>query len=223
MNSNFSQQSKDDLLRSLLPLLANRGMARKWATSAEPYSDLARECLTLANYTLTREAFRSYLQANPIIQTTVGMLLSHMAMAASVRWQDTPLQVQPLAKRGWHINRWLPTFLVIDGPLGRFLKAPDSPLNALLRKEHTSYPTLAQARDAFNHEIFRLVRNGVGHWSFEWLEDGNTPHISMIDWESGQSTVTVTLLEAEALHIVSFAVIEALDMGIFSRVNPKGG
>jgi hypothetical protein len=45
----------------------------------------------------------------------------------------------------------------------------------------------------------------------------------MMDWETGKITATISLLEAEPLHLVSFSVIEALDREIFARVNPRGG
>jgi len=156
-------QEKDKLLAKLLPLLANRGMVRVWAQSNAPYSNLADECHAIMSDHGNRETFRAYLQSNPLVHATVETLLSHLAMTASTKWQDTPQLVHALSRRGWHIARWLPTFLIVDGPLGRFLKASDSPLNKLLRTQHASYPCLAQARDAFNHELFRQVRNGVGH------------------------------------------------------------
>jgi hypothetical protein len=221
MHQELSASQKDELLRGLLQLLRNRGIARRWAALQEPASTLMQECRTVASDAASREEFRCYLQANPVIQLTVETLLSHLAMTANVRWQDIRGAAQPLARRGWHIARWLPTFLVIDGPLGRFLRTADSPLNSLLRRDYAKYPVLAQARDAFNHDLFRQVRNGVGHWSFRWEEAADGPWLVMMDWESGQSTVTITLLEAEALHLVSFSVIEALDVAVFSEVNPR--
>jgi hypothetical protein len=221
MHKEINQVGKDVLLRELLKTLANRGIARKWAQSSQPYSELLLECRTLVSDPSCQKDFRAYLQTNPIIQQTVETLLSHYAMAANVKWQDVPDHVQPLARIGWHIGRWLPTFLIIDGPLGRFLRAQDSPLNMLLKSEHGKFPTLAQARDVFNNDLFRNVRNGVGHWSFLWEENHNGPFLIIVNWESGETTVTITLMEAEALHLVSFSVIEALDHEIFSFVNPR--
>jgi hypothetical protein len=221
MDRQLEQTQKNKLLRKLLPFLAARGVARNWATSQQPFSDLLEECHTLASDNTSLETLRTYLQTNPIIQQTVETLLSHLAMAANVKWQDVPTLVQPLARRGWHIGRWLPTFLIVDGPLGRFIKNPDSPLNLILRKEYANYPTLAQVRDIFNHELFRLVRNGVGHWSFLWEEQSSDPHLVMIDWESGKPTTTISLLEGEALHLVAFSVIEALDREVMSYANPR--
>ena len=151
----YSQFEKDELLRDLLKLLAGRGIAKKWSTSQQPYSDLVQECRTLISNPDSQAKFSTYLRANPIIQETVETMLATSAMAANVRWQDIAMPIQPLARRGWHINRWLPTFLLISGPLGLFLKGEDSPLKTVLRDNYAKYPTLAQARDVFNHDIFR--------------------------------------------------------------------
>ncbi|MEM8808893.1 MAG: hypothetical protein AAGF01_22975 [Cyanobacteria bacterium P01_G01_bin.38] len=133
MAENNSSSSKDEALRDLLKPLANRGIAKKWATSQQPYSDLLKECQILMNDSSCQEKFSIYLKANPIVQETVETMFATFAMATNVKWRDIPMPVQMLARRGWHINRWLPTFLIIDGPLGHFLKKRDSPLNTLLR------------------------------------------------------------------------------------------
>lgn len=189
-------RTRDDetLLRQLLNVLAARGIAKKWA-----------------------------LSQNPIIQDTVETLISNMAMTANTNWQSMPEVVRYVARRGWHVSRWLPTFLIIDGPLGRFLKSSASPLNSLLKTEYQKYPTLAQVRDVFTHELFRKVRNGFGHRAFRWEDrrvDGSSV-ITMLDWETGNPTITISLLEAEALHFVSFTTISELNERLFVRVNPN--
>jgi hypothetical protein len=105
-------------------------------------------------------------------------------------------------------------------PLGRFLRAADSPLNILLRTQHTALPVLAQARDLFNHDLFRRVRNGIGHWSFTFEHLGAAENLVCFDWESGQRTAEVSILEAEALHFASFSIIECLDHELFNHANP---
>lgn len=209
------------LLRQLLAVLAARGLVRTWASSATPFSDLERDCRSIRADFQDRAGFASYLRANPVIQETVGTLLAHLAITANTRWQDVPAVQRPLARPGSRLARWLPTFLIIDGPLGRVLRDADSPLNAVLRSRHQSLPALAQARDLFNDDFFRLVRNGFGHWSFAWRETSNGPVIEIIDWKTGAITTNVTLLEAEALHVASFSVIEALDREVFARANPQ--
>jgi len=169
---------------------------------------------------IIRVTIRSYLQANPIIQETVETMLSHLAMASNTKWQNTPIEVRSVARRGWHINRWLPTFLIIDGPLGRVLLDMDSPMNKILKEKYETYPTLAQARDAFAHELFRQVRNGVGHWSICWEEQQGEEKIRIVDWKTGNTVTSITLFEGEALHLLAFSVIEVLDQEVFRKVNP---
>jgi len=75
------------------------------------------------------------IKSAPIIQDNFETLLSYLAMSANAKWQDTPTPavVRSLAQRGWYLGRWLPTFLIIDGQLGRFLKDYKSPLNSTLK------------------------------------------------------------------------------------------
>lgn len=221
MIQEWSQTQKDSLLRKLLQHLSARGIAGKWATSEKPYSDIQRECRALMGNQDFVKDISGYLKLNPIIQQTVETLLAHLAMASGVRWQDVAPVLQPLAKRGWYLGRWVPTFLVVDGPLGRVLKTPESPINSVLRKESNHYPMLCQVRDLFNTDFFRQVRNGVGHWSFLWDDKDSNPQIVVIDWQDGKQTTTISLMEGEALHLAAFSVIEVLDLEIFSRANPR--
>ena len=118
-------------------------------------------------------------------------MLAQLAMAAGVRWQDTKGDLQPLAYRGWHIGRWIPTFLLIDGPLGKLLRDTNSPIaqmlseDARLKPQARLYPPLCSARDVFNCELFRMVRNGFAHWSFCWSGQGGEAMITIVDWKTG--------------------------------------
>jgi hypothetical protein len=127
---------RDLELRQRLGFLSLRGMVRRWAAAETPYRDLERDCATLrADAALLRE-FTDYLQANPLIRNAVESFLAHMSVASLARCQDIQMPAQLYAWRGVWIGRWLPAFLVIDGPLGRFLRAQTSPLNVLLRRNH---------------------------------------------------------------------------------------
>jgi hypothetical protein len=216
-----SNSQKDQLLRKMLRVLAARGIAQAWAEMPRPRSTLVAECKQIASDQNASQRLRVYLSANPIVQETVETLLAHLAMTANVRWQDTPTLVQPLSRRGWHISRWLPTFLIIDGPLGRVLTAASSPLFDLLRSNSTTFPAICQARDTFNNDLFRRVRNGVGHWSFLWADTQGSQELVMVDEKSNSRKTKISLLEAEALHLVAFSVIEVLDRELFSVANPR--
>lgn len=223
MTTASAESERNTLLAQMLQVLRGRGLTRKWAESQTPYSDLLQECELITSSDLLLREFGGYLRANPVIQFSVDSLLAHLSSAAFARWQDVPMPAQLFARRGWHLGRWLPTFLVIDAPLARFLRDPESPLNALLRGSYMTYPTLAQARDVFGHDLYRRLRNGIGHWSFAWEHNGGGERLVCFDWQSGERTVDVSLLEAEGLHLVSFSTIECLDYGIFRRANPQYG
>lgn len=211
----FSPEQKNELLRDLLQQLSTRGIARRWAALKDPRTALVLEFQELRSDLSFMKSLASYLDENPIIIQTVETLLAQLAMAANSKWQETPVVVQPLSRRGWHISRWLPTFLIIDGPLGRVFSAGASPLNQCLKQEHSRFPVLCETRDAFNHELFRLVRNGIGHWAFVWKDQDGAPQIDMVDWSTGRVTASISLLEAEALHFLAFSVIESLDNELF--------
>lgn len=222
MNAELSQSEKNSLLKQMLQHLAARGVVNKWALSQQPQSDIETECQELMGNQDFVNDITAYLDANPIIQQTVETLLAHMAMAAGTRWQNVAPVLQPLARRGWYLGRWLPTFLIVDGPLGRVIRNSDSPLNKILRQEYSRYPILTQVRDILNTDLFRWVRNGVGHWSFLWNDDDPAnPSIVMVDWQTGKPLTTISLLEGEALHLVVFSVVDTFDHEIFSRINPR--
>lgn len=202
----------------MLSVLGARGIADRWSQERFPYSALESECRSLRSRTAFLDGFLSYLSQNPIIRQTVETLLAQLAMIANTKWQNTPSVVQPLSRRGWHIGRWLPTFLIIDGPLGRLFKDENSPLRLVLQSNYAEFPILSQARDIFNHDAFRLIRNGVGHWAFTWEDGDSGSVIHIFEQRSSTPTMTVTLMEAEAFHLVSFSTIEVLDHEL---LNPR--
>jgi hypothetical protein len=217
------ENKRDDPGAILYPLLATRGIAPTWATSADPVTGVRSECQALAaDHTFIAE-LSTFLNANPIIASSCESMLAQLALAAGVRWQDTAPILQPLSRRGWHIGRWLPTFLLISGPLGYLLCGRASPLNKRLRGRNTGLPLLSEARDAFNHNTFRQLRNGFGHWSFEWNDQASPSEIRVVDWETGRETVTLSLLECEALHFLTVTVVREIDGELIKRAAVANG
>ena len=194
-------------------------------TRTDPLDDLAAECDAIASNGQLAEELGKYLDGNPIIEESLDTLLAQLAMVAGARWQDVAEVLRPLARRGWHIGRWLPTFLLVDGPLGRLLRDSASPLNRYLRTQHVACPMLAEARDALSSDFFRRVRNGFAHWSFHWTDDAaaKTSWITIINWETGREEERLTLLDAEALHLFAFTVIETLDKKLLRRIRAEVG
>ena len=210
--------------RQLLERLERRGVALAWCEQVHPLQKIHQERTSLLSDHRKREAIAKYLSANPIIKESLESMLAQLAMAAGVRWQETKADLQPLAYRGWHIGRWLPTFLLIDGPLGKLLRDTNSPiaqilkLDARIKQEARSYSLLCSARDAFNCELFRVVRNGFAHWSFHWSGSGRDAVITIIDWKTGVRQEKLSLLEAEALHWLTTEVIYALDACVLRKI-----
>ncbi|WP_181376314.1 hypothetical protein [Novimethylophilus kurashikiensis] len=141
-----------------------------------------------------------------------------MAFSAGVKWEQAQPSLHVLARRGQHLARWLPTFLLLDGPLGRLLKQAPSPLAAVLKSTYSSFPLLASARDAFNTDLFRKVRNGFAHWSFVWQEREGSVQIQVFHFETGTLEAEISVLEGEALHYLSATVIESLDKELLRKV-----
>lgn len=207
----------------LFGLLAARGIAKGWASHPSPRQALAEECRQLvADGAFCRE-LSDYLAANAVIGQSIETVLAQLAFSAGVESAPTNPLLQELAHRGRHLSRWLPTFLLIDGPLGRLLRQKPSPLAARLSVAYSRSPLLASARDAFNDNLFRKVRNGFAHWSFIWRNVGTTAQIAVFHYESGKQEAEVSLLEAEAMHYLSASVIHTLDEEILRKVTRPAG
>lgn len=209
---------RDATIIHLLPHLANCGFASAWVDDTAPVSKLVSECSELVKNVEWNRTLGAYLRSRPIIRLSVETLLAQMAFSDGSRWQDTAPVLHPLSRRGWHISRWLPTFLLVEGPLARFVRDRKSPLHTVLRAEPRRFPFLESARDTFNHDRFRRIRNGFGHWSFVWKDDDTGSSIVVFHWETGEEIARLTLLDAEALHIFTFSVIDVFSHEIFERV-----
>lgn len=207
--------SPDEVERILLDALRSRGIALPWSERTFPRVALTAECELLGSDPQFITSLSSYLKDNPVIAQSLETVLAQLAFSAGIHWQQASDELRILARRGWHISRWFPTFLLIDGPLGRLLRHKDSPLSARLRS--SAFPLLAGTRDLFNNDTFRRVRNGFAHWSFTWQDQGSSAIIKIIDWQTGKEDTQLTLLEAEALHFVSATSIHAIDQSLLRR------
>jgi hypothetical protein len=66
----------------------------------------------------------SRVSASPSVsspQPYTDLLFTSIAMSARADWQSAPISMRGVAARGWFLGRWIPTFLVLDGPILRFL------------------------------------------------------------------------------------------------------
>lgn len=161
----YTVAEKDTILRDAFRRLEARGFASAWAKHPTPFTALHAECLELMTDAAFATELQTYLRTHSIVPRGLTMFYTYISMAARARWDEVPEHIRPVAARGWFLGRWLPTFLIIDGPIGRFVCSDTSPLHSRLGPD---YPLLSAAREFLNDRLFKLLRNGFAHWGFDW-------------------------------------------------------
>jgi hypothetical protein len=214
MEARHSTAAKDATLRRAFARLVDRGVSSTWTKSLRPFSDLRSECRALMTNDLFKAELRRYLQAHATLPRAVQMFFTCISMAARANWRDVAEGVRPITARGWFIGRWLPTFLIIDGPVGRFVCSESSPLNAQMGPERSF---LTGARDFLNDRTFRLLRNGFAHWGFDWEVVGPESYVVAYDPDRDLPTAKLHQEQADAFHIITFALVEILDSVLISQ------
>jgi hypothetical protein len=210
----WSPLQKDAQLREVLAKLHARGVRSKWTTSTQPFTGLWNECAMLVQDAEFCKELDDYLRVRTTIPRAVEMLFTTVAMAATADWKSAPEEYRGIGARGWFIGRWLPTFLIIDGPLGRLLDGDDSPLK---HRYGQALPLFTGARDLVMDRTFRLIRNSLAHWSFHWKVVGSESYLVAYDWERDLPQAKLHLSEADAYHLAAFAVVEILHDVILKR------
>lgn len=221
MSKSYTASEKDAILRRAFSKLAAQGVTSKWSTTSHPFTELRDECKLLMTDSTFVGDVQTYLQSHTIIHRALEMFFTQISMSARAQWHNVPEKIRPITARGWFLGRWIPTFLIIDGPIGRFICKGESPLCSLLKSQYHRYPLLASARDFLNNDLFRRLRNGFGHWAFDWEVVGTESYVVAYDWKSGLPTAKLHQEEADAFHIVAFALIEVLDDVIISQRNAE--
>jgi hypothetical protein len=209
MDKDFDASEKDRLLRDGFSCLKPRGITPAWANSPQPYTELRDECNGLMRELPFRAELSEYLRVRSILPRSLTMFFTYIAMSARADWRSVPQEVRPIAARGWFLGRWLPTFLIIDGPIGRFVCGQESPLRTRLDTAG-KYPLLTSARDFLGDRLFKLLRNGFAHWGFEWEVVGSESYVIAYDWERDLPIAKLHQKEADAFHIIAFALVEIL-------------
>jgi hypothetical protein len=160
----------------------------------------------------------AFLRTRTILRRAIQMFFTQISMSARADWTAAPPEIRGVVARGWFLGRWLPTFLIIDGPIGRFLYHKTSPLHAHLDRR---FPLLAAARALIGEKLFLQVRNGFAHWGFDWEVVGGDSYIVIYDWERDLPIARLHQREADAFHIAAFALIEILDEVVISQRRPE--
>lgn len=201
---------RDALLLKALTLLHARNISNIWSYHLRPYSALREECVELMSDSEFLVDLDAFVKNRGYIGRSVDMFLNYMNVSErqSLDWN------QPVIAMGQNIIRWIPTFLVIDGPIGRFLRWKESPLNSRLGDK---YPLLTAARDLLENKDFKSLRHGLAHWNFDW---DVSKDIHVIAYDTGKDSISTKLLlsEVDAFHICSFAVTEIFDEVFFQKM-----
>lgn len=201
-------EQKDAILREAFGQLKARGVSSAWAKAQNPYSEIDVECRVLMSNPDFKKGLESYVRTHTGLRRAVTMLFTFIAMSANAQWQEAPVEHRGVRARGWFLGRWVPTFLIVDGPIGRFFYGEDSPLRPWFG---SNYPLLTSARDFLNDRLFRLLRNGFAHWAFDWEVVGRESYIVAYDFERDLPTAKMHQTECDAYHIVAFALVEVLN------------
>lgn len=211
-------EEKNRILTNTLLVLQTRLPNSAWLASGAPCKALRAECALLASDAEFMGELRSYLRGRTVLRRAITQLFTHISMAARARWDDAPAEIRSVVARGWFLGRWLPTFLIIDGPIGRFFLNESSPL---ARRLGTTYPVLSAARDLLNEKTFRALRNAFAHWGFDWEVVGRDSFVVAYDWEHDLPTARLHQEEADAFHICAYAIIEQIDDVLLSGRSPS--
>jgi hypothetical protein len=221
MDRNFPLLGKDEILRDAFSRLASRGVSSKWAKSSLPFTELREESVLLMNDSSFRKDLENYLVSHQIIARAIEMFFYNIGVSARNNWdEDVPEKFKPFVARGWFLGRWLPTFLIIDGPIGRFICKGGSPLFEKLKSQYQTYPLLASARDFLNNDLFTKLRNGFAHWAFDWVVVENESYIVSYDWQTDALTAKLHQEEADAFYIIAVQLILIVFEVIIARKLP---
>ncbi len=217
MDKIYSATEKDKILRDAFNVLASKGISSKWSASLHPFIELREESLSLMKDPVFCTDLEEYLKNQKIIAHAVKMFFTQIAMSARANWRDVPEEIRSVTARGWFLGRWPPTFLIIDGPIGRFVCKGGSPLFEKLKVQYSTYSLLSSARDFLNIKLFTDLLNGFAHWAFDWEVVGHESYVVSYNWETGNITANLHQKEADAFHIIAFALIEILNETMISQ------
>ncbi len=199
----IGEPDRDLHLRRAFADLSSRITPSPWTSSNQPYTDMVATFDGLYSQPDVRVDVSTYLGRNPSVGSAVEMLFTSVAMSARADWRAAPVSMRGIAARGWFLGRWVPTFLVLDGPILRFLTSK------AFRRQIGSPPLFRAVRAFFSNRDFMLLRHGFAHWSFSWRTDGSDSEIVALGRSPGDA-VRVSRAEADAFHIITFALVEAV-------------
>lgn len=186
-----------------------------WTQATNPVDDLLKDCQSVAAQPVVFQQVQDYLSQWPIVRHSAEMLFTAISMSARAQWRAAPSQFRGLAARGWFLGRWVPTFLLVDGPISRFLQS------GALKGQAGRADCLRAARRFLAEPVFVSLRHAFAHWAFHWESAADGSYVVAYDHRDGKVKARMHQREADAFHIAAFAIIEALEASFF-RPSPNG-
>jgi len=220
MHHNTKHHDRNEILNRAFTNLRSRGITSAWSSIEKPFSALHTECTQLMNEPTFVQTLDEYLRSRSIISRSITMFFTQIGLAASIDWRTAPIQYRSIAARGWFLGRWIPTFLIIDGPIGRFICGNRSPLHQRLGSDT---PLLSAAQEFLSNSLFRTLRNGFAHYGFDWEVVNGESYVIAYDWERDLPIAKLHQREADAFHIIAFALIQIIDDVMISRRDKLSG
>lgn len=191
-----------DMLRPLLPGLP----ASAWASSPTPYTALMEDCRALLSQPLVARGVATYLQKRPSVRSAAEMLVTAISMSANADWRRTPEVVRAVAARGWFLGRWIPTFLVVDGPITRFMRS-----EAFKDQKPRAEIFKAARKLICEDPIMKSTRNSIAHWSFGWRVVSGDSNLVLYDENTGAPKLELQRRQVDAMHLVAFTIVDILN------------
>lgn len=190
-------------LRMAFRRLGGMVNSSEWAQSATPYGDLNRAFSAAARDPAVAVDVRKALEGAPQLIGAISTFFAAFTTATRADWRHLPVVHRGVGARGWFIGRWLPTALVVDGPVVRFLNS-----TAFQRLGDPARRTVRAVRRFLQERTILSFRHALAHWSFEWRtrEEGN-----FIAWTDRAGTDReIHQEDADAIHWVTFTIVGTL-------------
>jgi hypothetical protein len=194
---------KDSRLSAAFMRLKGLVSESRWTASLTPYGDLERSFAAAADNPNVTEDLTAAVLSMPSLVGVMETFFSAIAMAASAEWWRLPAVHQGAAARGWFIGRWLPTALVVDGPIVRFIRS-----KAFRRLEGENIQQVRAVRRFLGETAVVAFRHALAHWSFTWETRDDGSYV-VCHGALGKPLI-LHQEQADAIHILTFAIVDVL-------------
>lgn len=200
-----AQPHKERMILDAFGRLEGLVRAPIWSDGDQPVADLNRAFAEFGKQAGVRAGVTAVLAEDPHTLGSIDTFFNATLMAARADWRAMPEHIRGAAARGWYIGRWLPTTLMVDGPLTRLLTG-----HAFRTVEGDGVRYLRAARRFLQDPVVVRFRHALAHWSFEWSVHEDGSHI-MCHGRDG--VLDLHQLQADAIHIITFEITWALHHG----------